>query len=403
MRYFAMPEIHWSEHDIPHTALWRSERGALPPKRIQIADDTLNADAAYRLASEGVGLLWAGDFQNARHLVQALDRRISRHAQRKKPAKTSLLEAFHLQRQAQAHRARILGSVLIHLQADHQIALRRAPDVQLACQEAWDAAFATPSAANACVCSLRELLGLISAHEWRKKGVVVPQLGMNAERQLHKIHPHYGVFSPVRGEYVELVAKAPLPQGEPSNMRAIDIGTGTGVLALLLAKRGMGQVLATDTSPRALACARDNLARLQAQGFSHAARVQLLEAHLFADETPADLIVCNPPWLPARASSALEQAVYDEDSQMLQGFLKGAASRLLAHGQAWLILSDLAEHIGLRSREQLLQAIAESGLRVIERHDTKPAHPKSRDPSDALFSARSKEVTSLWRLGKAPA
>jgi methylase of polypeptide subunit release factors len=395
-----MQEIHWSHNDIPHTALWRSERGAAPPKRVQMADDTLNADAAYRLASEGVGLLWGGDFQNARHLVQALDRRINRHAQRKKSPPTSLLEAFHFQRQAQAHRVRILGSVLIHLQADHRIALRRAPDVQLACQEAWDAAFATATPVNGCVCSLRELLGLISAHEWRKKGVVVPQLGMNAERQLHKIHPHYGVFSPVRGEYLDLAAKAPLPQGEPSKMQAIDVGTGTGVLAALFVKRGIGQVQATDTSPRALACARDNLARLQAQGLHQAARIELLEANLFADETPADLIVCNPPWLPARASSTLEQAVYDEDSQMLLGFLKGAASRLTSHGQAWLILSDLAEHIGLRSREKLLQAIAESCLRVLERHDTKPSHPKSRDASDALFAARSKEVTSLWRLGK---
>jgi methylase of polypeptide subunit release factors len=393
-----MQEIHWSHNDIPHTALWRSERGAAPPKRVQMADDTLNADAAYRLASEGVGLLWAGDFQNARHLVQALDRRIQRHAQRKKSAKTSLLEAFHIQRQAQAHRARILGSVLIHLQADHQIALRRAPDVQLACREAWDAAFTTPLPANGCVCSLRELLGLISAHEWRKKGVVVPQLGMNAERQLHKIHPHYGVFSPVRGEYLELVAKAPLPSSNLASMTAIDVGTGTGVLAFLLAKRGVGQVIATETAPRAIACAQDNQIRLLAAGFKEVANVRIIQSDLFPDSGRAQLIVCNPPWLPARPGSALEQAVYDEDSRMLQGFFSGLRSQLKPGGQAWLILSDLAERLGLRTRDQWLGWVEAAGLKLVERHDTAPKHAKAQDKTDALYEARSKEITSLWRF-----
>jgi prophage antirepressor-like protein len=73
---------------------------------------------------------------------------------------------------------------------------------------------------------------------------------------------------------------------------------------------------------------------------------------------------------------------------------------LKPQGQAWLILSDLAEHIGLRSRSFLLDAIAKAGLKVIERHDTQPVHPKSRDTGDTLFAARAKEVTSLWRLGR---
>jgi hypothetical protein len=52
----------------------------------------------------------------------------------------------------------------------------------------------------------------------------------------------------------------------------------------------------------------------------------------------------------------------------------------------------------LRSREELMVWVAESGLRVLDRHDAHPTHPKSADPSDPLFIARSKEVTSLWRL-----
>jgi methylase of polypeptide subunit release factors len=99
---------------------------------------------------------------------------------------------------------------------------------------------------------LRELLGLIGAHEWRAKGVEVPAAG-------GRIHPHYGVFAPVRREYVDLVAHAPLPAATTKASVAFDIGTGTGVLAAVLARRGLARVIATDRDPRALACARANI------------------------------------------------------------------------------------------------------------------------------------------------
>jgi methylase of polypeptide subunit release factors len=214
-----------------------------------------------------------------------------------------------------------------------------------------------------------------------------------------RIHPHYGVFSPVRGEYVALVAQAPLPAALRSTPQAQDVGTGTGVLAAVLAQRGVARVLATDTDPRALACAADNLARLGV-----AAQVQLLTANLFAPlalHGPSALVVCNPPWVPARPGSPLERAVYDEDSRMLLGFLSGLAAQLVPGGEGWLILSDLAEHLGLRSRQFLLDAIAAAGLQVLGRTDTRPTHPKAHDTTDALHAARAAEVTSLWRLGAA--
>jgi prophage antirepressor-like protein len=71
---------------------------------------------------------------------------------------------------------------------------------------------------------------------------------------------------------------------------------------------------------------------------------------------------------------------------------------LLPGGEGWLILSDLAEHLGLRSREELLSWFDAAGLKVAGRLDTKPQHQKVFDKTDALHAARSKEVTSLWRL-----
>src|SRR5690606_26469284 len=72
------PQIHFNDGTEDRSARWRSESGATPPKRVVIADDTMTADSAYRLAAEGTALLWRSDFQNARMLLQALMRRIDR-------------------------------------------------------------------------------------------------------------------------------------------------------------------------------------------------------------------------------------------------------------------------------------------------------------------------------------
>lgn len=379
--------LHWTEDGKAHSARWRSEAGAPPPRRVEVADDRMDADTAYRLACEGTALLWRGDFQNARQLLQAMARRVERkprRAQRQakaRPAPVTPAEAFHLHRQAQAQRARTLGMLLLPFEPGHVVPLRRAPDVRAACEEAWgpdDQPY---------VASLRELLGLIGAHEWRKKGVPVPALG-------DRIHPWYGVFSPVRGEYVDLVGQAPLPPALARELVAFDIGTGTGVLAAMLARRGVARVIATDQDPRSLGCAADNLARLGLTG-----KVELTQADLFPPGR-APLVVCNPPWLPAKANAPIEHAIYDPDSRMLRGFLAGLADHLADDGEGWLILSDLAEHLGLRSRDTLLQWVDDAGLRVLGRIDIKPRHPRATDAEDPLHAARSAELTSLWRLGK---
>ena len=383
--------LEWEDGGQAHSAQWHSENGITPHKKIQIADDTLTADIAYRLACEGTAMLYQGDFQNARQLLQALVRRVDKPS--KKAARAdrvtkekfkSPLDTFNLHRLAQSQRARILGMVLIQVNANHTISLRRAPDVAQACLEAYGAQ------ENSYVISLRELLGVISAHEWRKTGVQI----LTRDDEEVRIHPHYGVFSPVRSEYIDLVLKAPLPEAIKQSSMAFDVGTGTGVLAVVLALRDIQKIVATDLSDRAIACAQDNVNQLNLT-----TQIEIHKTNLYP-EGKAALVVCNPPWLPARPSSLLEHAVYDPESQMLKGFLSGLKDHLIPNGEGWLILSDLAEHLGLRTREELLGWMEQSDLKVIARLDTKPTHQKVFDKTDALHAARSKEVTSLWRLTK---
>ena len=395
----AFATIEWTEEGAEHRARWRCERGSAAPARVALADDTMPADVAYRLACEGTALLWRGDFQNARMLLQALARRLdktgARSAKKKvvPPAKAGLPAAqlslpFHQQRQLQAQRARVLSMVLIELDAQYGMALRRAPQVEAACSEAWGAA--AGELGN--VVSLRELQALVGAHEWRKKGVEIPALAKLSAKGYARIHPHYGVFSPVRGEYIDLIAQAPLPTALNKQSLAFDIGTGTGVIAAVLARRGIKQIVATDNDPRALACAAENLERLGAS-----AQVKLEQADLFPAGKAA-LVVCNPPWVPAKPSAPVERAVYDEGSRMLRGFLSGVPAHLAPGGEAWLILSDFAEHLGLRSRDELQAWIAEAGLQVVGKHNIRPRHPKAQDETNPLHRARAAEMTTLWRL-----
>ncbi|WP_296404972.1 class I SAM-dependent methyltransferase [Psychrobacter sp.] len=384
--------VTWQEGDTHHKALWISQSNYEPPSRIVIVDDSTTAGEAYRLANAGTSMLWRGDFQNAKQLLQALQRRIDRAEERKKNKENKLANKsakdaandipnlFHKNRQAQSQRARLLSRLILQLDENFVSKLRRAPDVSAACTAAFG------KITEPCVLSFRDLQGALGAAQWREKGVPIKELGLS-------IYPHYGVFAPTRQEYVQLLLDAPLPS--PCEV-AYDIGTGTGLLAIILAKRGIKQVIASDINPSALACAKDNLDRLKLTD------VQLQQVDLFPKQVPkANLIVCNPPWLPAKPSSPLEYAVYDPNSAMLRGFLKGISQYLAENGEAWLILSDLAEHLNLRSRDELLGWIDDAGLTVKYRLDTQPTHGKSHDENDPLYVARSAEVTSLWCLIRA--
>ena len=396
----AHPPISWEEGDVTYACRWRSEKGAPPPKKLIIADDTLTADEAYRVACEGTGIIWRGDYQNAKQLLQAMSRRADKPSKKsirnqkstKKqqegliPLAKPMSEIFHKHRLTQSQRSRTLGMLLIQVNPDHSIPLRRAQDVSQACLAVYG------EVTEPYVMSLRDLLGFIGSLEWRKNG-----MALDAIKDLGdgRIHPHYGVFAPVRSEYIGLLEKAPFPELLSKQSVAFDIGTGTGVLAAVLAKRGIQKIIATDQDERAIECAAENI-----EGLGIGKQVKLAQTNLFPDSQAA-LIVCNPPWVPARPSSPIEYAVYDPDSQMLKGFLNGLKEHLLPGGEGWLILSDLAEHLGLRTRAELLAWIEAAGLKILGRNDVRPTHAKALDKEDPLYRARAAEVTSLWRLGAA--
>ena len=374
--------VTWQEKGKPQQAVWQSEANTAPPKSIIIADDATSAKDAYKLICEGTAFLYKGDFQNAKQMLQAITRKFD--IKPIKPAE-NLTQAFHQHRARQIQRANITNKILIELNYG-SCDLKRAPDVKEAVAGALIVNAKLDKVPAKMVLSLRELLGMVGAHEWRKKGVPVDALPAN-------IHAHYGVYSPIRGEYLDLINSTSLGNAKT----AFDIGTGTGVIAAILVTRGIKAVIATDNSLRALNCAADNIEKLNLKSY-----ITIEQANLFpSGHKKADLIVCNPPWLPAKANAPIEHAIYDPNSAMLKGFLNGVKAHLNEDGEAWLILSDLAEHLGLRTPEELQKWIGDTGLTVVEKLDIAPKHAKSSDQSDPLYAARVKEITSLYRLKSA--
>lgn len=360
------------------TKNWVTENNFSTPKKVIVVDDSFSANSYTSLASQGTSFVWKGDFFNAKNLLQAVQRRIKKHSLTSKDNDPqTMVKEFYRYRQYQSHKAQLLSRLMICVEADLSIDLPRAPDFKQAISEA---VILPP---GDFLISLRELQGFVGAHEWRKKGVAVPALDNQ------KIHAYYGVFSPVRGEYLDLVSSSPLPSATEI---AFDIGTGTGVISAILAKRGFSKIIATDLDDRAIQCALSNIKNL---GFDKHILVQ--KKDLFPEGT-SDLIVCNPPWLPAKPTSAIERAVYDEDSRMLKAFLSELPNHLNENGEAWLIISDLAEHLGLRGPNDLMNWISQAKLEVIEGIKAQPRHPKANDPDDPLHFARAKEMTTLWRL-----
>ncbi len=370
--------LEWEQSGKQTSAYWVSN-GDFPSRvRPLEIDDTFTAQEFYRKASEGAVFLWQGDFQNAKNLLAAVQRRIDKQAERKpKTDQLTPTEIFHIFRQKQSHKAQLMSRLLIPVNGDLQVTAPRAPNTISAIQNG----LIETHTSNFYI-SLRELLGMIGADEWRKKGVWVDEL------QGH-VFPYYGVYSPSRGEYLKLIADAPAPLHAKI---AFDIGTGTGVLACLLAKKNIPKIIATDNNPKAVACAKFNVEHF---GLTNIIETQLTDKF---PEGTADLIVCNPPWLPAKPTSTIETALYDHEHKMLRWFLKTAPNHMHKNSQLWLIMSDLAEHLELRKPGEMENWISENKLKIQNKTTTQPKHSKSKNTEDPLYFARSKETTSIYVL-----
>ncbi len=365
----AAPNAHSGQDGAVTAFTYRSETPGPAPDALSPVDDRLTADEALKRTRKGEALLYQGDFHNAKQLLTAMGRRLKRSG---RPA--GAREAFAAERRLRGEEQKTLGRVLVELDARYRLLLRRAPEVARACEWAWG-----PAPART-VTPLKTLLGVLGAEQWRLKGLEVPGL-------FGKLEPHYGVYSPTRHEYVGLLADV-----DAHGKTVFDVGTGTGLLAFVLLQHGAARAVGSDVEPAAVACANANAERL-----GLAERFTAVERDGFPDGQ-ADLVVCNPPWIPEAPRTRLDRAVYDEGGAFLARFLAGLAAHLAPGGRGLLLMSNLPELLGLRPGGWLEAQLSASGLKVERRASTAPTHGRARREDDPLFEARSKEETTLYML-----
>jgi HemK-related putative methylase len=162
------------------------------------------------------------------------------------------------------------------------------------------------------------------------------------------------VLNPVVFRSGEMLARtvASSQLAEPSTSRALDMGTGTGVGAIFLARRGW-RVVAVDLNPEAVRCARINVLLNRLED-----RVEVRQGDLFGpvEGERFDLILFNPPFFRGEPKGLFDLAWRSPD--VLERFAAGLPEALTEDGRALILLSTDGDPEGM------LKALAAHGLRA---------------------------------------
>ncbi|MCC5906880.1 MAG: class I SAM-dependent methyltransferase [Balneolaceae bacterium] len=228
--------------------------------------------------------------------------------------------------------------------------------------------------------------GLNSSWQWYLNGIKYPGLK-------EKIHPYFGTYFPTRFDHLQLFDNWVKKYPEPKTS-AIDIGTGCGVLAFQMLNRGFETVYASDINPNALISAAEHARTLGLENRIHLMLSDLFETH----NQKADLVVFNPPWLPAdKDIEGLDSAIYYEPG-LFERFFDQAGDFMNDEGRLVLLFSNLAESEGLSDLHPVKKELTEQQrfkkIRLLKRK-VKQSSKKTKRRDH-----RKNEFVELWELEK---
>ena len=187
---------------------------------------------------------------------------------------------------------------------------------------------------------------------------------------LIKVSPSVLIPRPETEEMVQRICAA-LPKGRP--IRIWDIGTGSGCIAIALAKHfAEAEVFAFDVSEAALATARENAERNAAKVHFVLDDVLHPQSEIFFQ--PVDLVVSNPPYVCDSERVAMEPNVLDWEPQnalfvpdedpllFYRQILTLAKNQLTPKGQVWFEINE-------RMGEEMLLLCCEMGFEAVNIKD----------------------------------
>lgn len=232
-----------------------------------------------------------------------------------------------------------------------------------------------------------DILGMNGAYQWYVQGIDFPGLK-------GRVHPYYGAYFPTRFSHLQLFDKWLASQ--KSFKRALDIGCGCGVLSLFLHKHKVAHIHATDINPNAV---YSTASEIQRRGLSNMITVEHASFSGSFQPQSHDLIVFNPPWLPAPPSSSLDRSTY-YDNDFFKDFFNHIHHKFNKEALLVMLFSNFAEVAGLSQSNPIAEEIEKNKrFSLLEKIEAGTAlRPKKN--KDWMHNIRSKEKVSLWVLKK---
>jgi len=222
---------------------------------------------------------------------------------------------------------------------------------------------------------------LDKADEVLRHGVHLPVLGQ-------KLHPFYGTYVPSRTEHLQLFATW-LASWSGSKGRAVDVGTGSGVLALLLVRAGFSEVVATDSNPNALHSVGLELAQRPRP-------IRCVGGDLLAGEAgPFDVIAFNPPWIFGEVDELLDQALHYDDPALFERFFDQSLDALAPDGRVVVVFSDIGHLVQPDVPHPIEQELARGRFRLVDK-----LRRKVKGAKTDRGRRRTKERVEVWELAR---
>ena len=202
----------------------------------------------------------------------------------------------------------------------------------------------------------------------------------------HRLHPFYGTYCPSRTEHLELFATW-LSQYKGPKQSAVDVGTGTGILAFLLQRSGFDIIHATDTNPNAIESLRRDLERHNKGHNITPACTDLLATQ----SKPVELIVFNPPWMQGQVNSLIDKGMYYQDD-LFERFFNQAFECLETDGRIVLVYSNIQSLLRPDLPHPILTELDKERFQCLNKMQRKIKAKKGHK--------RSKEKCEIWELGR---
>jgi len=336
-------------------------------QQLEVFDRNTAVEPTVKLLEAGTPVLITEFYSNGMLLLKELQRHLK---------KTLPNSTFQEQRAYRSAYFKLSNLILLEIKG-HKLEVKKSPDIgwlKKLYPELGDFLLSFP-----------QVQGLNSSWQWYNNGVAVPVLR-------NKLQPYYGTYFPTRFDHLILFDNW-LKRYSGPKKSAIDVGIGSGILAFQLVKYGFQKVFGTDTNPNAI------VGLTEFMGDTKLFRkIELDFGHLFGTwEKQTELIVFNPPWLPAsRELDRIDTAIY-YDKNLFPEFFEEAKKRLLPDGKLVVIFSNLAQITKVTKTHPIEQELADGGRFQLENHLKKSVKVASeKTKRDQHW--RSSEEVELWVL-----